>query len=113
MEALEEAETFWRHGDLPGALAALKAFHARMEDCRAFLAESDHPMIPELRKWVLKYNLCCEIFGLAIARLEGTDVRAELENKMETYNETAAVLTEFGFRAFIETVLEMGGNNNA
>jgi len=105
MEALQEAETRWRQGDLPGILAALKGFHARMEDCREFLAGSDHPMVAELKKWIKKYNLCCEVFGLAIALLEGRDVRAELESKMDAYNETAAVLTEFGFRAFVETVL--------
>jgi len=108
MEAIEAAATRRRLGDLPGALGVLKAFFAKMEDCRAFLAESEHPMIAELPKWIKKYNLCCEVFGLAIALLEGGDVRDELERKMEVYNETAAVLTEFGFRAFVETVLEVG-----
>ena len=107
MEAIEEAATRQRQGDLLGALGALKAFYARMEGCRAFLAESGHPMIPELQKWIKKYNLCCEVFGLAIALLEGQPVREQLESKMEAYNETAAVLTEFGFRAFVEKVLEI------
>ena len=108
MEAIEDAATLWRLGDLPGALGVLKAFYAKMEDCRAFLAVSGHAMIPELRKWILKYNLCCEVFGLAIELLEGGPVREELESKMEAYNESGTVLTEFGFRAFVEKVLEVG-----
>jgi len=107
MAAIEEAAVSQRAGDLPGALGTLKAFYARMEDCRAFLAESAHPMIAELQKWIKKYNLCCEIFGLAIALLEGQDVREALERKMEIYNESGTVLTEFGFRAFIEKILEV------
>ena len=106
MEAIEEAATLWRVGNLPGALGALQAFYARMEDCRAFLAESGHPMIPELKKWIKKYNACCDIYGLALRLMTGAPVREELEQKMEAYNDTAAVLTEFGFRAFVETVLE-------
>ena len=110
--ALETAAGQWRAGDLPGALGTLKEYYARMEDCRAFLAESDHPMIAELGKWIRKYNLCCEIFGLAIQLLEGRDARAELEAKMEAYNESGTVLTEFAFRAFIEKILEIGGNGS-
>jgi len=106
MEAIEEAATLFRLGDLPGALGTLQAFYARMEDCRAFLAGSDHPMIPELKKWIKKYSLCCEIFGLALRLMTGSPVREELEQKMEAYNDSATVLTEFGFRAFVETVLE-------
>lgn len=108
MQALEEADTCWRAGDLGGALKVLRGFYARMEDSRLFLAQSKHPMIAELQKWVKKYTLCCEVFGLAIAVLEGLPVRDQLVQKMEQYNETAAVLTEFGFRAFIEKVLEVG-----
>ncbi|MDR2687112.1 MAG: beta-N-acetylglucosaminidase domain-containing protein [Oscillospiraceae bacterium] len=108
MEAIEQAATLQRTGELPEALGVLRAYYARMEDCRAFLAESGHPMIPELKKWVKKYNLCCEIFGLALRLLTGHPVREELESKMEAYNESGTVLTEFGFRAFVEKVLEMG-----
>jgi len=108
MEALEQAAVLRRAGDLPGALGALRAYYAKLEDCRAFLAESEHPMLPELRKWVKKYNLCCEIFGLALELLSGQPVRDALESKLEAYNESGTVLTEFGFRAFVERVLEMG-----
>ncbi len=107
MEALEDAQIRWRAGDTAGAIEVLKAFYARMEDCRAFLAQSNHPIIPELQKWIKKYNLCCEVYALAVQCLEGAPVREQLAKKMEQYNETAAVLTEFGFRAFIETVLEV------
>jgi hyaluronoglucosaminidase len=112
MEAIEEAATRWRLGDLPGALDVLRGFFAKMEDCRAFLSESDHAMIPELTKWVKKYDLCCEVFGLAIALLEGQPVREALAGRMEEYNESGTVLTEFGFRAFIEKILEVAGNGN-
>jgi hypothetical protein len=108
MEALEQAATAYRAGEMLKALGALSNFYDRMEDCRAFLAESEHPMIPELQKWVKKYNLCCEIFKLAIEQMTGNPVREELEQKMEAYNDSATVLTEFGFRVFVEKALEVG-----
>jgi len=108
MEALEAAATAYRAGELLKALGALSNFYDRMEDCRAFLAESDHPMIPELQKWIKKYNLCCDIFRLAIEQMTGNPVREELEQKMEAYNDSATVLTEFGFRVFVEKALEVG-----
>ena len=107
MDVLDKAAGLWRVGDLPGALKLLQDFYARMLDCRAFLAESDHPMIPELTKWIKKYHICCDVFGLAIDLLQGKPVKDELAARMDDYNENAATFTEFGFRAFIEKVLEV------
>ncbi|MCL2494878.1 MAG: protein O-GlcNAcase [Oscillospiraceae bacterium] len=108
MEALESAAMAYRAGELLKALGLLSNYFDRMEDCRAFLAESGHPMIPELAKWVKKYNLCCEIFELALMQMTGNPVREELKAKMETYSDSATVLTEFGFRVFVETALGVG-----
>ncbi|MDR3313038.1 MAG: beta-N-acetylglucosaminidase domain-containing protein [Oscillospiraceae bacterium] len=108
MAALEAAQTAHRAGDLGEALRILQQLAAQMDDCRAFLAQSDHPMLAELQKWIKKYNQCCALLHLAIECLQAPGDAAlhrTLAEKMEIYNETAAVLTEFGFRAFIDKVL--------
>ena len=106
VEAVEGASVLWRAGDLDGALTMLKDFHAKLEDTRAYLAESDHPMIAELTKWIYKFNKYVDLFGLTIEVLEGAPKREELAAALHEYNEIAAVLTEFCMRAFVEFVLE-------
>ena len=122
VKALEKADGLRRAGNMLGALCVLKEYHEKMEECRAFLAEQmampehseateprrrRHPMIPELAKWIKKYNLFCEIFGLFFRLLEGEEVKDELFAKAEIYNDSATVLTEFAFRAFLEKILEV------
>jgi hypothetical protein len=110
VEAVEGAGILWRAGDLPGAVAMLKDFHAKLEDTRAFLAESQHPMIAELGKWIYKYNQYTDLFGLTIAVLEGNADRDTLAKSLHEYNEVAAVFTEFAMRAFVEQVIAIGEN---
>ena len=107
VEAIQGAEVLWRGGDMPGALSILKDFHAKLVDTKAYLAETDHPMIAELGKWIKKFNMYADVFGLCIAVLEGAPKRDDLAALMEAYNENAAVFTEFCFRGFVETVLEV------
>ncbi len=110
MEALEEAQTAYRIGNISEALRVLCAYAEKMEDCRVYLAESGHPLVGELQKWIRKYKLCCDVMRLAIDCLcapEDAALRRTLAERMEKYNETAATLTEFGFRAFVERVLEI------
>jgi hyaluronoglucosaminidase len=108
-DALETAVLRLRKGEPRAALETLRGYYARLEDCRAFLAGSEHPMVAELGKWIRKFNHCCDIFALALKLFEGEPVRGALAAEMEIYNDTATVLTDFGFRAFVETALEKTG----
>lgn len=108
MAALEEAGLAYRDGQMLKALAILVNYADKMDDCRAYLAGSAHPLIKELQRWIKKYNLCCDITRLAIETLlSGGDaaLREELTAKMELYNDSAVTLTEFGFRTFVEICL--------
>ncbi|MCL2445379.1 MAG: protein O-GlcNAcase [Oscillospiraceae bacterium] len=108
VEAVESAAVLWRAGDLPAAIALLQDFHAKLEDTRAFLAESQHPMVAELGKWIYKYNKYVDLFGLTIEVLQDKVGRDELKKVLHEYNEIAAVLTEFAMRAFVEQVIAIG-----
>jgi hyaluronoglucosaminidase len=107
--AIDRAAALFRAGNPAAALETLEALMLWMEDCRAFLAQGGHPMLAELGKWIRKYNQCCDVLRQVILVLKApkkTALRSCLEEKLEEYNENAAVLTEFGFRAFCEKVLE-------
>ena len=106
-DALETTAMQFKRGNLAAAMQTLNDYYAGLEDCRAFLAESPHPMVAELGKWIKKFNKCCDIFGMALRTLQGEPLRDELAIEMEAYNDTATVLTDFGLRAYVETVLKL------
>ncbi|MDR1464364.1 MAG: beta-N-acetylglucosaminidase domain-containing protein [Oscillospiraceae bacterium] len=91
------------------AIEMLEEFTAELRKTRSFLTESSEPMILELKKWITKFNVCCDIIDLALELLRGDTQKSwiQLAEAMQFYNDIATILTEFGFREFMDKLYEM------
>lgn len=106
-EVLGKASLLWETGDLPGALAVIADYTARVHDSAEALKRQKAPLFTELSEWLDKYYLMAEILDDALAVLKTGQGRDVLAAKMKRYNDCATVLTAFCFREYVERVLGM------
>ncbi|MDR2646584.1 MAG: beta-N-acetylglucosaminidase domain-containing protein [Oscillospiraceae bacterium] len=112
VEATESAMTAHYFGETEKALAIMRSFCADLQETKSYLAKWKHPLVSELQKWIKKFNQYCDIFSLAVdcyANPAEKLIAGKLAKNMQAYNDSATVLTEFAFRAFVEKILERSG----
>lgn len=108
-ERLSEALMCRNIGNDEEAMRLLAVFTDEIKNAAARLRTRTKPLYTELSRWIKKFCLMSDILELALEVLNGADKENELSALMESYNESATVLTAFCFREYIESVL---GNEN-
>ena len=105
-QALGKAAILRETGDLPGALAVIADYTARVRNSADTLQKQSGPLFTELAEWLQKYYLMADILDDALQVLRTGQGRESLAAMMARYNDSATVLTAFCFREYVESVLD-------
>lgn len=90
------------------SLEELKNYNAEMRKCLEMLEDTSVPMFDELKKWVKKFSMCCDLLDTIYdVRSNPTETnKCVLEQKLEKYNYDAVILTGFCLREMAEKTLK-------
>lgn len=97
------------NGDMNGALECFRIYNKNMRACLEMLEDTDVPLFLELKKWVKKFAMCCDLLD-AIYNVwekpssENIKLLAELTEK---YNADGTILTGFCLREAAEKTLAL------
>lgn len=94
-------------GKTAESLAVLKEYNISMRKCLEMLEDTNIPLFAELKKWVKKFSMCCEMLDIIFeVRSNPTQKNKNLlEEKLEKYNNDAVILTGFCLREMAEKTL--------
>ena len=105
-QALGKAAILRETGDLPGALAVVAEYTARVRSSADTLRGQSGPLFTELAEWLEKYYLMADILDAALQVLQTGQGQENLAAMIARYNGCATVLTAFCFREYVESVLD-------
>ncbi len=108
-ETLAHTNFLISKGDFEGAFKFFGAYRANMRKCLEMLEDENVPLFKELKKWVKKFSMCCDLLdAIYNARLDGSEenmrILAELTEK---YNSDGTILTGFCLREAAEKTLNL------
>lgn len=104
---LAEINSLWNKGECEKSAGKFKAYNSKMRECLAMLRDTSVPLFKELKKWVDKYSMCCDLLDAILKmRLEPSEEnKNDLAQQLETYNMNAVLLTGFSLRETAEKTL--------
>ncbi|MBQ4626940.1 MAG: beta-N-acetylglucosaminidase domain-containing protein [Clostridia bacterium] len=97
------------NGQKDESLKELKEYNHKMRKCLEMLEDENIPLFAELKKWVKKFSMCCDLLDVIYnVRTDPTnEKKAILEKKLEAYNYNAVILTGFCLREMAEKTLKI------
>lgn len=96
-------------GEREKAQKEFSEYNAKMRECLEMLSDESHPLFKELKKWVKKFSMCCDMLDSIFE----TQCNPDEENKnklsalLEKYNSDAVLLTGFCLREAAEKTLKL------
>lgn len=104
---LAEINSLWNKGECEKSAEKFKAYNSKMRECLAMLRDTSVPLFNELKKWVDKYSMCCDLLDAILKmRLEPSEKnKNDLAQQLESYNMNAVLLTGFSLRETAEKTL--------
>ena len=96
-------------GEKGRAVAEFKEYNAKMRECLSMVSDTTVELFAEIRKWVKKFAMCCDVLDAILAVWENTteENKANLARLMDAYNSDAVILTGFCLRETAEKTLEL------
>ena len=96
-------------GEKDKAFAEFFDYNSKMRSCLEMLRSEDLPMFKELKKWVNKFSMCCDLLdAIYNARKNPTaENTAILSDLTEKYNSDGTILTGFCLREMAEKTLNL------
>lgn len=90
------------------SLEELKKYNTDMRKCLEMLEDTSVPLFEELKKWVAKFSMCCDLLDMIYTtRSNPTESnKALLSALLEKYNSDAVILTGFCLREMAEKTLK-------
>lgn len=84
-----------------------KDFNAKNRECLKMLFDTSIPMFEEMKKWVKKFSMCCDLLDAVYCTyLSPTDDnKTHLAQLLDSYNSDAVILTGFCLREAAEKAL--------
>ncbi len=96
-------------GDKEGALKEFGDYNEKMRECLALISDESKPLFAEMKKWVKKFSLCCDLLD-AILKVwvdPAEDNVVKLARLTEEYNMNGVSLTGFCLREAAEKTLKL------
>ena len=86
------------------ALAYLGEYIKNMYDCYNMLRDTSVPLFAELKKWVKKFGMCCDLLQQIYNAKQNpsSENMKVLEENLEKYNSDGVLLTGFCLREMAE-----------
>lgn len=95
-------------GDTEKAITEFTDYNAKMRDCLALISDESVPLFAEMKKWVNKFSMCCDLLDSILAVwVDPTAEKIEaLATLTEEYNMNGVSLTGFCLREAAEKTLK-------
>ncbi len=95
-------------GDKEKAIFEFSDYNAKMRDCLALISDESVPLFAEMKKWVNKFSMCCDLLDSILAVwVDPTAEKVEaLATLTEEYNMNGVSLTGFCLREAAEKTLK-------
>ncbi len=95
-------------GEREKALNEFKAYNSGMRECLKMLSDTSVPLFDELKKWVRKFSMCCDLLdAIYNVQMNPTEENlSALATLLEEYNSDAVILTGFCLREAAEKTLK-------
>ena len=108
-ETLAHINFLLSRGENEKAIAKFKEYNANMRGCLAMLQDESVPLFKELKKWVKKFSMCCDLLdAILVARTNPTQENMKaLAELTEKYNSDGTILTGFCLREAAEKTLNL------
>lgn len=89
------------------ALKLLNSYIKDMKKCLLLISNVDVPLFDELKKWVRKFSMCCDLLDYIYNAKENpsTENKKTLYNNLQKYNNDGTILTGFCLREMAEKTI--------
>lgn len=89
------------------ALKLLNSYIKDMKKCLLLISNVDVPLFDELKKWVRKFSMCCDLLDDIYNAKENpsTENKKTLYNNLQKYNNDGTILTGFCLREMAEKTI--------
>ena len=96
-------------GEQEKAVAEFADYNAKMRECLALISDESVPMFAEMKKWVNKFSMCCDLLdAIRNVWVNPTEENiANLAKLTEEYNMNGVSLTGFCLREAAEKTLKL------
>ncbi len=96
-------------GEHEKAIAEFKSYNAKMRECLETVSDTSVELFAEIRKWVRKFSMCCDVLDaiLAVWETNTPENKKTLSILLDRYNSDAVILTGFCLRETAEKTLEL------
>ncbi len=96
-------------GEQEKAVAEFADYNAKMRECLALISDESVPMFAEMKKWVNKFSMCCDLLDAILnVWVNHTEENiANLAKLTEEYNMNGVSLTGFCLREAAEKTLKL------
>ena len=107
-ETLARINFLMTTGDKEKAVSEFSDYNAKMRDCLALISDESVPLFAEMKKWVKKFSMCCDLLDSILAVwVDPTAEKVEaLATLTEEYNMNGVSLTGFCLREAAEKTLK-------
>ncbi len=108
-ETLAHINFLMSRGENEKAITEFNEYNTNMRECLEMLKDESVPLFKELKKWVRKFSMCCELLdAILVARNNPTQENMKaLAELTEKYNSDGTVLTGFCLREAAEKTLNL------
>ncbi len=108
-ETLAHINFLMSRGENEKAVTEFKEYNKNMRACLAMLQDESVPLFKELKKWVKKFSMCCDLLDvILVARTNPTQENMKaLAELTEKYNSDGTILTGFCLREAAEKTLNL------
>ncbi|MBE6801825.1 MAG: hypothetical protein E7530_02950 [Ruminococcaceae bacterium] len=108
-ETLAHINFLMSRGENEKAVTEFKEYNANMRACLAMLQDENVPLFKELKKWVKKFSMCCDLLdAILVAKTNPTQENMKaLAELTEKYNSDGTILTGFCLREMAEKTLNL------
>ena len=108
-ETLAHINFLISRGENEKAVTEFKEYNANMRGCLEMLQDENVPLFNELKKWVKKFSMCCDLLdAILVARTNPTQENMKaLAELTEKYNSDGTILTGFCLREAAEKTLNL------
>ena len=94
-------------GEREKATAEFRLYNAKMRECLAAVSDTSVDLFAEIKKWVKKFSMCCDLLDAILAVWEENTPgnKQSLALLLDRYNSDAVILTGFCLRETAEKTL--------
>ncbi len=107
-ETFEKMNFYKALGENEKSLTVFAEYNKKCRECLKMLCDDSVPLFKEMKKWVRKFEMCCDLLDAIYCVWENPDKakKKKLKRLLEKYNSDAVLLTGFCLRELAEKTLK-------